>query len=174
MLDFELTEPLTVDNGLEGAGGAVHSRQRRGPGEAGPSIGGSMAMWTLAAAAVALLHALYLCFQTFGALLGLHDRRWIMPHLVAVAWGVTIIAIAGSCPLTLLEKSLIAEADRVPYSESFLDHYLFGTLLPDGTQAWVYALHLVVIVLTYVLVVRRRRGHAGPLDSAAGGTAGRA
>jgi hypothetical protein len=53
-----------------------------------------------------------------------------------------------------------------------LDHYLFGTLLPDGTQAWVYALHLVVIALTYVLVVRRRPGHPGPLEGAAGGTAG--
>jgi Protein of Unknown function (DUF2784) len=132
-----------------------------------------MVMWTLAAAAVALLHALYLGFQTFGALLGLRDRRWILPHLVAVTWGVTIIVVAGSCPLTLLEKSLIGEADRVPYSESFLDHYLFGPVLPDGTQPWVYGLHLVVIALTYVLVARRRPASpADPLDTAAGGATG--
>ena len=110
-------------------------------------------MWIVASYAVIVLHALYLTYQTFGALLGLRGRRWLVPHLLAVTWGVLIVVLQGRCPLTLLEKQLIGASGATPYTESFLDHYVFGTLLPDGSQAWVYGAHLVVIVLTYVVVL---------------------
>lgn len=113
-------------------------------------------MWIVAAYAMVLLHVAYLLFQAFGALLGLRSRRWLVPHLLAVTWGVGIVVVGGRCPLTLLEKQFIARAGGTPYPESFLDHYLFGALLPDGTQAWVYGLHLVVIVASYALVLTRR------------------
>lgn len=110
-------------------------------------------MWIVTSYAVVLLHALYLVYQTFGALLGLRSRRWLVPHLLAVTWGVLIVVLQGRCPLTVLEKQLIDASGATPYTESYLDHYVFGTLLPDGSQAWVYASHLVVIVLTYLVVL---------------------
>jgi len=110
-------------------------------------------MWIVASYAVIVLHALYLCYQTCGALLGLRSRRWLVPHLMAVTWGVLIVVLQGRCPLTVLEKHLIATSGETPYTGSFLDHYVFGTLLPDGSQAWVYGAHLAVIVLTYVVVL---------------------
>lgn len=110
-------------------------------------------MWIAASYAVVGLHVLYLVYQTFGALLGLRSRRWLVPHLMAVTWGVLIVVVQGRCPLTVLEKHFIAASGETPYTGSFLDHYVFGTLLPDGSQAWVYGAHLVVIVLTYVLVL---------------------
>lgn len=111
-------------------------------------------MAVVAAYAVVLLHALYLVYQTFGALLGLRRLRWLTPHLLAVTWGVLIVVLQGRCPLTVLEKQLISASGGTPYSGSFLDHYVFGTLLPDGSQPWVYGAHLVVILLTYVVVLR--------------------
>ncbi|UFN45136.1 DUF2784 family protein [Nocardioides okcheonensis] len=66
----------------------------------------------------------------------------------------------GGCPLTVLEKDLIERAGGTPYSGSFLDHYIFGILLPDGTQAFVYATDLVVIFATYAFVVLRLRRRA--------------
>lgn len=112
-------------------------------------------MWTGAAVAVAVLHVGYLVFQMLGGLLALRDRRWLVAHLAAVTWGVVIVAMQWRCPLTNLEKSLWARAGEVPYSESFLDHYVFGTYLPDGSQPWVYGSHLVVIVVIYVVVARQ-------------------
>jgi hypothetical protein len=112
-------------------------------------------MYGIAIASVALLHAGYLVFQTWGALLALRSRYWLVPHLAAVTWGITIVAVQGSCPLTRLEKHLIAQSGGTPYSESYLDYYLFGTLLPDGTQTLVYALHLLVIAATYGFVLPR-------------------
>ena len=110
-------------------------------------------MWILASYAVVGLHVLYLAYQTFGALLGLRSHRWLVPHLTAVTWGVLIVVVQGRCPLTVLEKHLVAASGETPYTGSFLDHYVFGALLPDGSQAWTYDAHLVVILITYVLVL---------------------
>ena len=112
-------------------------------------------IWSVAAVCIAVLHAAYLAYQTFGALLALRDRRWLIPHAAAVTWGVLIVAVQGRCPLTLLEKDLLGRSGRTPYTESFLDRYLFGTVLPDGTQPWVYGLHLAVIAVTYLVVAHR-------------------
>lgn len=125
-------------------------------------------MWTTAAVSVALLHAGYLVYQTFGPLLMLHSRRWLWPHLAALTWGVGIVVVQGRCPLTLMEKGLIARSGSAPYETSYLDHYLFGRVLPDGTQPWVYGLHLVVIAAGYLFVARRStRGAIPPMQDLA-------
>lgn len=118
-------------------------------------------MWSVLAAAVVATHAAYLIYQMCGGLLGLRDRRWLWPHIAAVTWGVLIVAVQGNCPVTRLEKWLHVQAGDPPYSGSFLDHYVFGRYLPDGSQPWVYGLHLVVIVLCYVLVGRAWMGARG-------------
>lgn len=114
-------------------------------------------MWALLAWGVVGAHLGYLLFQMCGGLLALRHQRWLVAHLAAVAWGVGIVVTQGNCPVTRLEKALWVRAGVEPYSGSFLDHYVFGLLLPDGTQTWVYALHLVVIVLVYAAVLPRMR-----------------
>ncbi len=116
-------------------------------------------MWTLLAWSTVAGHVAYLTYQTLGGLLGLRSRLWLIPHLGCVVWGVGIVVIQGSCPVTRLEKWLRVQGGGSAYPGSFLDHYLFGHLLPNGTQALVYGLHLVIIIATYVIVVRAwRRG----------------
>lgn len=128
-------------------------------------------VWTVIAGGVVLLHAAFLLFQMLGALLALASRGWLIPHLVTVTWGIGIVVVQGGCPLTGLEKRLIEAGGGTPYSGSFLDHYLFGTVLPDGTQALVYGLHLVVIVATYAYVVPRLRQRRAAQGLAAAGAA---
>ncbi|KRF04100.1 hypothetical protein ASG88_21930 [Nocardioides sp. Soil777] len=125
--------------------------------------------WTLMAWAVVILHLAFLVFQMLGALLARKSRVWFVLHLAVVTWGVGIVITQGSCPLTVLEKDLIERAGGTPYAGSFLDHYIFGILLPDGTQTFVYATHLVVILATYAYVVwrLRRRSVQGAGDRAA-------
>ena len=112
-------------------------------------------MWTVAIVATVLVHATYLVFQTFGALLTLRHRGWLWAHLAAVTWGVTIVVVRGRCPLTVLEKYVTTRSGGTPYQGSYLDHYVFGEVLPNGTQPAVYAAHLAVIVATYVVVLQR-------------------
>lgn len=113
--------------------------------------------WMLMAWGVVLLHMAFLLFQMLGALLGLVSRAWLVPHLAVVTWGVGIVVVQGSCPLTVLEKDLVERAGGTPYAGSFLDHYLFGILFPEGAQALVYGTHLVVIVAAYAYVLTRLR-----------------
>jgi hypothetical protein len=117
-------------------------------------------MWTLTIASVVLLHVGYLVFQTLGALLILRHRGWLWAHLGAVTWGVLIVVVQGSCPLTRLEKYLTIRSGETPYTGSFLDHYMFGALLPDGTQSLVYGGHLLVIIATYAYVLTRLQAAA--------------
>jgi hypothetical protein len=112
-------------------------------------------MWMVLAVTVAAAHAAYLVFQMCGGLLALRSPRWLVPHVAAVIWGIAIVAVRGRCPATALEKWLLARAGREPYSGSFLDHYVFGTYLPNGSQPWVYGSHLAVILLVYLLVAGR-------------------
>ena len=112
------------------------------------------------AVVVVVLHWAYLVFQTLGALLALRNPRWLWVHPLAVVWGVGIVAFQGGCPLTRLEKLLVARSGGTPYQESFLDHYFFGVVVPDGGQALVYGLHLLVILATYAFVLSRLRWRA--------------
>lgn len=118
-------------------------------------------MLELVAWAVVVLHVAYLVFQMLGALLILWHRWWLWVHPLAVTWGVGIVAFQGGCPLTRLEKSLRERSGETPYQDSFLDHYVFGSILPDGSQAVVYGLHLLVILATYGFVLSRLRSRAG-------------
>jgi len=124
-------------------------------------------MWTALAALVAVLHAVYLLFQGFGGLLALRHPRWLLPHAAAVTWGVVIVVVQGSCPLTVLERHLLTRAGETPYGVSYLDHYLFGTALPDGWQTGTYVAHLVGIAGIWVWLAARsaqarRRGPGTP------------
>lgn len=98
---------------------------------------------------VVVFHAAYLIFQMFGGLLAFRDRRWLVPHLMAVTWGIVIVVMGWPCPVTVLEKRLRTQSGTA-YPESYLDHYVFGTALPNGSQSLVYGLHLVVILIIYV------------------------
>jgi hypothetical protein len=118
---------------------------------------------TFLAGVVVALHAGYLAYQMLGGLLALRDRRWLYPHLLAVTWGVVIVAMQWRCPLTRLEKHLRAESGGTAYEGSFLDHYVFGTWLPDGSQPWVYGAHLAVIAGVYLLLLRHATGRRGHL-----------
>ena len=125
-------------------------------------------MWSFLALMVLAAHAGYLMYQAFGGLLAVRDRRWLLPHLAAVTWGIGIVAARGRCPVTALEKWLLARAGHAPYSGSFLDHYVFGTYLPNGSQPWVYGAHLALIVAVYFVLalrwarIRRFRRAADP------------
>lgn len=101
-----------------------------------------------------IAHFAYLAFQMLGGLLGFRDSRWLLLHGMAVTWGVLIVAMRWNCPATLGEKWLRTKADGQAYTGSFLDHYVFGTYLPNGSQTLVYTLHLVVIVVVYLLLLR--------------------
>ena len=126
------------------------------------------ALWALLASTTVALHFVYLLFVMLGALLGLRDPRWLGAHLPGVVWGIVGLATTRPCPVTLLEKSLWEKAGRTPYDGSFLQHYVFGAILPEQSLELVYWAQASFVVGIYALVIRRhlsnrriRRGAVG-------------
>ena len=83
------------------------------------------------ATAVLFLHALFILWVVFGALLTRSRPvlRWL--HIGSLLWGILTEVLPWPCPLTLLENWLEGRAGVEPYSGGFLLHYLDKLVYPD-------------------------------------------
>lgn len=114
-------------------------------------------VYSALAVCVLLLHALFIVWVVFGALLTRSRPvlRWL--HIVSLIWGILTELLPWPCPLTLLENWLQQKAGVEPYQGGFLLHYVDKLVYPDisatpltvagvivcafnlalyGTQAW--------------------------------------
>ncbi len=88
-------------------------------------------VYSALAISVLLLHALFILWVVFGALLTRSHPtlRWL--HIASVVWGILTELIPWPCPLTLLENWLEAKAGVEPYQGGFLLHYLDKLVYPN-------------------------------------------
>lgn len=112
-------------------------------------------IWGLLADITVEVHLAYLLFALLGGLLAFRHPVWAVPHLVTVCWGVVVVALQWNCPITVLEKWLIGRSGEVPYGGAFVDHYVFGVYLPEGSQPFVFAAQLVFFFGVYAVLLRR-------------------
>ena len=111
----------------------------------------------VAAALVAAVHMAFLAYLVLGGFLALRRFALIWPHLGSTVWSVWITLSGGNCPLTTLEKWLLAEGGRTPYEDSFIGHYLNGTLYPAQYEIAVWLASVVIALVSYAVVLVRRR-----------------
>jgi hypothetical protein len=83
------------------------------------------------ATAVLFLHALFILWVIFGALLARSRPvlRWL--HIASLVWGILTEVLPWTCPLTLLENWLEGSAGIAPYQGGFLLHYLDKLVYPN-------------------------------------------
>jgi Protein of Unknown function (DUF2784) len=83
------------------------------------------------AVCVLVLHALFIVWVIFGALLTRQRPvlRWL--HIASLVWGILVEITPWPCPLTLIENWLEARAGVEPYHGGFLLHYLDKLVYPD-------------------------------------------
>ena len=94
-------------------------------------LGDRQHRYLVLAAAVLLIHALFIAWIIFGALLTRsHPRLWRL-HLASLLWGILIEVFPWTCPLTYLENLLESRAGVAPYEGGFLLHYLDKLVYPD-------------------------------------------
>jgi len=111
--------------------------------------------FSLAAAAVLLLHLAFVLFVVFGALLLARWPRLAWLHLPAAAWGFFIELTGRICPLTTLENLLRMRAGLGGYGESFVEHYLLRLIYPGSlTREMQLALAVGVVAINLVLYGR--------------------
>jgi hypothetical protein len=100
---------------------------------------------------VLFLHALFILWIVFGALLTRSRRilRWL--HLASLIWGILTELLPWPCPLTLLENWLEAKAGVEPYQSGFLLHYLDKLVYPDISATLLTVAGVVICVLNLAL-----------------------
>ena len=111
---------------------------------------------------VLLLHALFILWVVFGALVTRSRPvlRWL--HIASLAWGILTELLPWPCPLTLLENWLEAKAGGEPYHGGFLLHYLDKVVYPDISATVLTVAGVLVCVLNLALygwqmwITRRR------------------
>ncbi len=107
------------------------------------------------ASVVLFLHALFILWVIFGALLTRTRPilRWL--HIGSLVWGVLTEILPWPCPLTLLENWLEGRAGVQPYQGGFLLHYLDRLVYPNISDSVLTAAAVVVCVLNLGFYARQ-------------------
>ena len=103
---------------------------------------------------VLFLHALFIVWVVFGALLTRSRPilRWL--HIVSLIWGI-LTELLWPCPLTIVENWFEAKAGVQPYQGGFLLHYLDKLVYPDISATVLTAAGVLVCVLNLALYGRQ-------------------
>ena len=107
------------------------------------------------ATAVLFVHALFIVWVVFGALLTRSRPvlRWL--HIVSLIWGILTELLPWPCPLTLLEDWLEQNAGIAPYQGGFLLHYLDKLVYPDISATALTVAGVIVCAFNLALYGRQ-------------------
>ena len=115
------------------------------------------AIYVLLADTILILHLAYILFIPLGGFLAWRWRWLVGPHLAAIAVGLISITLTFDCPLTTWEQSLRRRGGQRAYTDGFVDHYLTGRVYPHGYAWTVQLLFGLCIVVSYAVLIWRRR-----------------
>jgi uncharacterized protein DUF2784 len=108
--------------------------------------------YVLLADGIAFIHALFVLFVMFGALLVLRWPRVLWLHLPALLWGLFVEFSGAVCPLTPLELRFRVLGGESGYREDFLSHWLLTAMYPESlTRGLQIVLGLLLLVLNLSL-----------------------
>ena len=112
-------------------------------------------LYSTLAAAVLFLHALFIAWVVFGALLTRSRPvlRWL--HIVSLIWGILTELTTWPCPLTNLENWLEQKAGVEPYQGGFLLHYLDKLVYPDISATVLTVTGVIVCAFNLMLHASR-------------------
>jgi hypothetical protein len=112
-------------------------------------------LYSALATDVLLLHALFIAWVIFGALLTRSRPILCWLHIVSLIWGVLTELLPWPCPLTLLENWLEQKAGVEPYQGGFLLHYLDKLVYPDISATTLTVAGVAICTFNLVLYGRQ-------------------
>jgi uncharacterized protein DUF2784 len=104
---------------------------------------------------VLFLHALFILWVVFGALVTRSRPvlRWL--HIASLVWGVLTELLPWPCPLTVLENWLEAKAGAQPYQDGFLIHSLDKLVYPDISATILRVAGVIICALNLAFYGRQ-------------------
>jgi Protein of Unknown function (DUF2784) len=115
--------------------------------------------------AILVAHFGYLGYVVLGGFLTWRWPAAIWPHLVAVGWGVLLIAFSLNCPLTALERWARRQAGQPVPTRGFVDRYVEGVIYPAKYTNEVRAACAVIVITSWVVGYLRWRTHQHPIPT---------
>ena len=114
-------------------------------------------VYSTLATSVLFVHALFIVWVVFGALLTRSRPilRWL--HLASLIWGLLTELLPCPCPLTLLENWLEQKAGVAPYQGGFLLHYMDKLVYLDISVTTLTVAGAGVIVCAFNLALYGRQ-----------------
>jgi hypothetical protein len=117
--------------------------------------------WSLLAKGTAAAHLSYVGLLVVGGPLSVRWPRLLPVHVAALGAAIAVNVTGSDCPLTVVEKDLLARAGEPVYEGGFNSHYLVEPIHPAGITGRVNLAMLATLcvptTLSYVAVLRRRR-----------------
>ena len=125
-------------------------------------------LYSALATAVLFVHALFIVWVVFGAVVTRSRPilRWL--HIISLIWGILTELLPWPCPLTLLENWLEQKAGVEPYQGGFLLHYLDKLVYPDLSATVLTVAGVIVCAFNLALYGRqawRTRHRSVPQES---------
>ncbi|WP_433012847.1 DUF2784 domain-containing protein [Kribbella sp. CA-294648] len=126
-------------------------------------------IYRLLADGMMILHGAFLLFFVIGGFLAWKWRRVIWAHLAVGLWNITIVLLDFECPVTGVEKHWMRKGGEEPYAGGYINHYLDGTIWPEG-YTWLaeivgFALLVISYIGLYFVSRRSRRTREGSVES---------
>lgn len=121
-------------------------------------------VYPLAIGAVVAVHLGFLAYVVLGGFLTWPWPRTILAHAPVALYGLLIITVGWTCPLTVLENRLRRDAGWPRYDNGFIDHYLTGHVYPADAKGVAELSAAVLVAAAYVgWGWRQHRGQRWPL-----------
>jgi hypothetical protein len=112
------------------------------------------AFFSLLATLTLFVHALFIIWVIFGALVA-RSRPFLRAlHIASLVWGVLTEVLPWPCPLTWAENWLEQKAGTEPYQGGFLLHYLDKLVYPDVPAKILTIAGVIVCVLNLAFYAR--------------------
>jgi hypothetical protein len=107
------------------------------------------------AVCVLVLHALFILWVVFGALLTRSRPilRWL--HIISLVWGILTELLPWPCPLTVLENWLEGKVGVEPYQGGFLLHYLDKLVYPNISATVLIVAGVIICTLNLAFYGRQ-------------------
>ena len=113
------------------------------------------------ATVVLALHFCFLAYVIFGGFLAWRWPRAFWPHLAAAAWGLAVVGIPLTCPLTSVEDWARRSAGERGLTQGFIDRYIEGVLYPERYTHLLQVLVGVLVLFSWLGAYRMRKRRSG-------------
>jgi Protein of Unknown function (DUF2784) len=112
-------------------------------------------VYSALAVSILALHALFILWVIFGAILTRSRPRLRWLHIASLVWGILTELLPWPCPLTLLENWLEAKSGVEPYQGGFLLHCLDKLVYPNISATVLTVAGVLVCVLNLGIYARQ-------------------